>query len=43
MINILQEVRKRVVIGFVGGSDLAKIREQLEVDGKPGVLPSTTP
>jgi phosphomannomutase len=35
MINILQEVRKKVVIGFVGGSDLAKISEQLEVDRKP--------
>jgi len=35
MINILQEVRKKVVIGFVGGSDLGKISEQLSVDGKP--------
>ncbi|KAF8329546.1 eukaryotic phosphomannomutase [Cantharellus anzutake] len=35
VIKILQEVRKKVVIGFVGGSDLAKISEQLAVDGKP--------
>lgn len=33
MINLLRELRKRVVIGFVGGSDLVKITEQLEVHG----------
>ncbi|KAG8691607.1 Phosphomannomutase [Ceratobasidium sp. 423] len=29
MIDVLREVRKKVVIGFVGGSDFAKISEQL--------------
>ncbi|KAG0142265.1 hypothetical protein CROQUDRAFT_82344 [Cronartium quercuum f. sp. fusiforme G11] len=33
MIKLLSELRKKVVIGFVGGSDLVKIREQLEVAG----------
>ncbi len=36
MINILREVRKKVVIGFVSGSNLAKMSEQLAFDGKPG-------
>jgi hypothetical protein len=30
MIALLRELKKKVVIGFVGGSDLAKITEQLE-------------
>jgi Eukaryotic phosphomannomutase len=29
MIALLRELKKKVVIGFVGGSDLAKITEQL--------------
>ncbi|KAG8922755.1 Phosphomannomutase, partial [Tulasnella sp. 418] len=29
MLEILKELRKRVAIGFVGGSDLGKISEQL--------------
>jgi Eukaryotic phosphomannomutase len=29
MITLLRELKKKVVIGFVGGSDLAKITEQL--------------
>jgi len=33
MIQILRDIRKKVVIGFVGGSDLAKITEQLTVGG----------
>ncbi|EJD07508.1 eukaryotic phosphomannomutase [Fomitiporia mediterranea MF3/22] len=33
MINLLRELRKQVVIGFVGGSDLNKIQEQLGVSG----------
>ncbi|KAJ1306879.1 hypothetical protein OPQ81_007864 [Rhizoctonia solani] len=33
MIQILREVRKKVVIGFVGGSDFVKISEQLSVGG----------
>lgn len=32
MIALLRELKKKLVIGFVGGSDLAKITEQL----KPG-------
>ncbi|KAK7466297.1 Phosphomannomutase 1 [Stygiomarasmius scandens] len=33
MIQILRDLRKKVVIGFVGGSDLVKIAEQLSVNG----------
>ncbi|CAE6508780.1 unnamed protein product [Rhizoctonia solani] len=33
MIEVLRQVRKKVVIGFVGGSDFAKISEQLSVGG----------
>ncbi|KAG7443659.1 eukaryotic phosphomannomutase [Guyanagaster necrorhizus] len=33
MIQVLRELRTKIVIGFVGGSDLAKISEQLSVDG----------
>jgi phosphomannomutase len=36
MLDVLKELRKRVVIGFVGGSDLVKITEQLEVPGENG-------
>lgn len=36
MIALLREVRKKVVIGFVGGSDLVKIEEQLGVAGNKG-------
>ena len=36
ILKVLQEVRKKAVIGFVGGSDLVKISEQLAVDGRPG-------
>ena len=36
ILELLSELRKRVTIGFVGGSDLAKISEQLAIDGKPG-------
>ena len=36
MTALLKELRKKVVIGFVGGSDMAKIAEQLVVDGEPG-------
>ncbi|KAG8833155.1 Phosphomannomutase [Serendipita sp. 399] len=35
MIELLKELRKKVVIGFVGGSDLVKISEQLAVSGEP--------
>ncbi|KAG8748353.1 Phosphomannomutase [Ceratobasidium sp. 414] len=33
MIALLKEIRKKVVIGFVGGSDFSKISEQLSVGG----------
>ncbi|KAF8677504.1 Ubiquitin-like domain [Rhizoctonia solani] len=33
MMDLLREVRKKVVIGFVGGSDFVKISEQLTVGG----------
>ncbi|KIK61597.1 hypothetical protein GYMLUDRAFT_42608 [Collybiopsis luxurians FD-317 M1] len=33
MIQLLKNLRKKVVIGFVGGSDLVKISEQLSVHG----------
>jgi len=33
MIHLLRDLRKKVVIGFVGGSDLGKISEQLSVAG----------
>lgn len=36
MLDVLTQLRKKVVIGFVGGSDLAKISEQLAVDGGRG-------
>ena len=41
MLDLLKELRKKVVIGFVGGSDLVKISEQLAIDGEPGACPST--
>lgn len=36
MTDTLRELRKKVVIGFVGGSDLIKIAEQLETTGNSG-------
>jgi len=33
MIQLLRELRKKAVVGFVGGSDLVKISEQLAVAG----------
>jgi phosphomannomutase len=37
ILELLSELRKKAVIGFVGGSDLAKISEQLSIDGSPVV------
>ena len=34
MLELLKELRQKVTIGFVGGSDLAKITEQLGVAGQ---------
>ncbi|KAG8945105.1 Phosphomannomutase [Tulasnella sp. 424] len=34
MLDVLAQVRKKLAIGFVGGSDLSKIAEQLEVGGR---------
>jgi len=36
VLDLLRELRKKVVIGFVGGSDLIKITEQLTVTGNNG-------
>jgi phosphomannomutase len=33
ILDLLKELKKKVVIGFVGGSDLVKITEQLNVRG----------
>ena len=33
MIETLRELRKKVAVGFVSGSDLPKIKEQLEIPG----------
>jgi phosphomannomutase len=33
MLTVLSELRKKVVIGFVGGSDLVKQEEQLGSKG----------
>jgi hypothetical protein len=36
MVETLQALQKRAVIGFLGGSDLNKITEQLSYHGGPG-------
>ena len=43
MLAVLRDVRKKVVIGFVGGSDLVKITEQLQVPGIDGALSVPSP
>jgi len=43
MIEFLRQLREQVVIGFVGGSDLVKISEQLSVNGIDGALHSPSP
>ncbi|KAJ7493451.1 eukaryotic phosphomannomutase [Mycena galericulata] len=37
MIEVLRALRKKAVIGFVGGSDMVKILEQLSVNGGKGI------
>lgn len=34
MLDVLKAVRSKAVIGFVGGSDLPKITEQLAIHGQ---------
>jgi hypothetical protein len=36
MTQLLRELRKRAYIGFVSGSDIVKVSEQLDVPGEPG-------
>jgi phosphomannomutase len=36
MLDLLKQVREIAVIGFVGGSDLAKQTEQLAIHGQNG-------
>ena len=43
MIELLRQLREQVVIGFVGGSDLVKISEQLSVNGINGAFHSYSP
>jgi hypothetical protein len=44
MVEVLQALRKRAVIGVVSGSDLAKVTEQLSYHGGPSAhLPFATP
>lgn len=38
MLALLQKLREKVVIGFVGGSDLVKQQEQLGVNGLNGMF-----
>ena len=40
MIALLRELRKKVVVGVVGGSDYVKVSEQLSVHGFDGMLAS---
>lgn len=36
MLTLLKALREKVVIGYVGGSDLPKIEEQLGIHGQDG-------
>ena len=38
MLKVLKALREQVAIGFVGGSDLSKIREQLQLPGHEDIL-----
>jgi phosphomannomutase len=40
MLQLLRDLRKKAVIGFVGGSDLVKIKEQLSVGGSNSRYPA---
>lgn len=39
MLDLLKQVRAKAVIGFVGGSDLPKITEQLAIHGQDSACP----
>lgn len=46
MLELLKELRQKVVIGFVGGSDFAKITDQLSLtdnNGECELLPHLSP
>jgi phosphomannomutase len=46
MLELLKELRKKIVIGFVGGSDFVKITDQLSLAGNNGeceLLPHLSP
>lgn len=43
MLALLQKLRNKVAIGFVGGSDLVKQQEQLGVNGANGIPPPRPP
>ena len=38
MITLLRALRKKAVVGVVGGSDFVKVSEQLTISGSKGVL-----
>jgi hypothetical protein len=40
MLEILQQLRHKVAVGFIGGGDLAKQQEQLGSTGSNGILVS---
>ena len=40
MIDFLKQLKEKVVVGVVGGSDLVKIQEQLGLEGVEGNLKS---
>jgi phosphomannomutase len=37
MLALLQQLRQKVAIGFVGGSDLVKQQEQIGINGYNGI------
>jgi phosphomannomutase len=43
ILDLLKELKKKVAIGFVGGSDLVKITEQLSVRGNNSECELTGP
>jgi hypothetical protein len=43
ILDLLKALRSKVVIGFVGGSDLPKITEQLAIHGQTSASPPIPP